>query len=326
MLTALVLVRSPAYKFGMARRAVPGAADIPDGTVSAVHVAAVERFCLRDGRMLCARRWPGGGEDTLVFLHGLLDSSEGWASVCERFPGTRVAVDLPGFGHSDVPHRGSMAGYAEDVAEGLEALGVERFTLVGHSLGGAVATAVAEMIPDRVAALVLLAPAGFGRIHLAEAASIPGIRSVVQAALPFALSNRFAVTTGYMTMVANGRLPERAVVERVTSRSRALVDGAREGTRAVVDAGRSRDAFHRRHVDYNGPVFAVWGDQDRLVPVSHRHGVRAALPHARVEVWPGMGHHPLHERFDDLIALIGNAIIAARAQPALRSLSLAASA
>lgn len=50
-------------------------------------------------------------------------------------------------------------------------------------LGGAVATALAELMPERVAGLVLLAPAGFGRIHLAEAVSLPGVRHVVQATL-----------------------------------------------------------------------------------------------------------------------------------------------
>ena len=282
------------------------------------NVATVKRLRLSDGRVLCARRWRGTGPETLVILHGLLDSSEGWAVLGERVTCTRIAFDLPGFGHSDPPRRGSVADYAHDIAEGLALLGVERFTLVGHSLGGAVATALAELIPERVAALVLLAPAGFGRIHLAEAISIPGLRNLVQAALPFALSNRLAVTAAYMTMVANGKAPGRDIVERVTSRGHGLVDGAREGTRAIVEAGRARDAFYRRAVGYHGPVHAVWGDHDRLVPDSHRHGVHAALPHAQVEIWRGMGHHPLQERFDELAGLIRNVSAAAHPRSLLQ--------
>jgi hypothetical protein len=158
---------------------------------------------------------------------------------------------------------------------------------------------------------VLIAPAGFGRIHLAEAASIPGVRNVVQAALPLALSSRFAVTAGFRTMVTNGNRPDREVVERVISRGGLLVEGAREGTRAVVHAGRDKDAFHRRRVGYDGPVLAVWGDRDRLVPVSHRHGVKTAFPQAQIQVWYGMGHHPLSERFDKLLAMIKTASTAA---------------
>jgi pimeloyl-ACP methyl ester carboxylesterase len=220
---------------------------------------------------------------------------------------TRIAVDLPGFGFSDPPPRGSIAGYARDVADALDAIGAKRFTLVGHSLGGAVATALAELMPERVTGLVLLAPAGFGRIHLAEAVSLPGVRTIVQATLPFALSSRTAVAAAYRMMVTNGEPPEPGLVDRVTRRGGSLVDGAREGTRAVVDAGRAKGAFHRRRVRFDGPVFAVWGDRDRLVPLSHRDGVRAAFPQARIDVWPGMGHHPLRERFDDLLALITRA-------------------
>jgi pimeloyl-ACP methyl ester carboxylesterase len=272
-------------------------------------VATVETIRLGNGRALCARRWAGGGDHAVVILHGLLDSSEGWTALCDKLRSRpRIAFDLPGFGYSDPASRGSIRGYAEDVAEGLAALGVGRFTLVGHSLGGAVATALAEMYPDRIGALVLLAPAGFGRIRLAEAVSVPGVRSLVQSTLPLALSSRLAVTAGYATMITNGRMPDRAVVSRVTTRSTILVDGAREGTRAVVDAGRASDAFHRRRVDYDGPVFAVWGKRDRLVPVAHHRGVRTAFPHAEVEIWPGMGHHPLHERFDELRALLTRAI------------------
>lgn len=285
----------------------------------------MESVRLADGRMLSARRWTAGTR-RIVVLHGLLDSSESWACLYQRLACSGVALDLPGFGSSDPPQRGSIAAYARDVADGLEKLGVERFTLVGHSLGGAVATALAELIPDRVASLVLLAPAGFGRLHLAEAVSAPGVRTIVRAALPLALSSRFAVSAGYLTMVTSGRLPDQDLVDRVTARGPALVAGAREGTRAVVDAGRSREAFYRRRVRYSGPVFALWGDQDRLVPPSHRHAVRAAFPDAQIDLWAGMGHHPLHERFDALTALIDQAAAAADPCPSLRRLRRAAAA
>ena len=264
---------------------------------------------LPDGRSLCVRRWPGSG-DPLVLLHGLLDSSEGWNHLAD-LPCERIAFDLPGFGHSDAPARGSLAGYARDVATSLERLGIERFNLVGHSLGGGVATALAEMMPERVGAVVLLAPVGFGRVPLAEAVSLPGIRTLVRGAMPLAFSSRLAITAAYLTMVSNGLAPERAIVDRVADRGGKLVPGVREGTRATADGGRSHDAFHRRAVGYDGPVFAIWGDQDRLVPVSHAKGVRAALPQAEVDIWRGMGHHPIQERFEDLIATIARAVGAA---------------
>lgn len=108
-------------------------------------------------------------------------------------------------------------------------------------------------------------------------------------------------------MVTNGQRPERELVDRVTGRGGTLVAGAREGTRAVVDAGRDSAGFHRRRVGFDGPVYAVWGECDRLVPIAHRHGVKTAFPHAKIDVWEGMGHHPLRERLDDLLAMIARA-------------------
>jgi pimeloyl-ACP methyl ester carboxylesterase len=250
-----------------------------------------------------------------VLLHGLLDSSEGWTRLCSAFGGTRIAFDLPGFGSSDPPPRGTLGGYARDVAEGLDALGVDSFTLVGHSLGGGVGAALAELMPERIEAMILLAPAGFGPLYLADVVSLPGVRNLVDAALPRLLTNRVAVGAGYMAAVSNGTTPDPGLVERVTSRGEILAGGVREATRAVVDAGRAPDGFHRRRMRYRGPVTAVWGDRDLLVPAAHRRGVRTAFPHAEIEVWRGMGHHAARERFDDLVDCVARTVGTARAAP-----------
>ena len=270
-------------------------------------LCCVESLRLRDGRRLSVRRWRGQDQGTLVVLHGMLDSSEGWDALSTRVSCSILAFDLPGFGHSDAPVQSSIAGYAQDVADGLEMLGVQRFTLVGHSLGGAVATALAELLPDKVAALVLLAPVGFGRNHLAGVASLPVARNLVQTALPWALSSRTMVTATYLTMVTNGSPPDPMVIDRITRNRRSLVDGTRKALDAIMDASGPKQVFSHRRVAYDGPVVAVWGDCDRLVPPSHRDGVRAALPQAEIHLWAGMGHHPLIERFDDLAVLLANA-------------------
>src|SRR5437763_11223194 len=144
------------------------------------------------GRRLTAREWPGR-EPAIVLLHGLLDSAPGWRDLALAGGHRCVAFDLPGFGGSALPRRACLDAYADDVAAAIAARRLGRFVLVGHSLGGAVATAVAERLGPDVAALVLLAPAGFGRIPVAEALALPGVRSVVGRALPFALGNPLLV-------------------------------------------------------------------------------------------------------------------------------------
>jgi pimeloyl-ACP methyl ester carboxylesterase len=261
------------------------------------------------GRRLCGSTWPGQGA-SLVFLHGLLDCAAGWDGMARSMRRPSIALDLPGFGGSDLPTRPRISAYAELVTWALAELDLSEVVLVGHSLGGAVATAVAERAPERIRSLVLLAPAGFGRMHLAEAISIPGIRNLTAAALPLALANPLVLTAAYMTMVTAGELPEAEMLQRVMRQALRGMPGARDATRAVVAAGLSAHGFHRRRVAFDGPVAAVWGARDHLVPPGHAAGLRRALPQAAVHVWSGMGHHPQRERPGALAELIETAATA----------------
>ena len=242
------------------------------------------------GRRLTVRAWDGEG-DPLVLLHGLLDSSEGWADFAERTPRPCLAIDLPGFGGSDLPVHPRIDAYVMDVAAGLNRLGVRRATLVGHSLGGAVAAGVAERARG-IDALVLLAPAGFGRISLAEALTKPVIIDLATAALPLALVNPLTVTAMYSTFVSRGRLPERELVDRLRSRASSAPQAVRAATVAIAHAGRQP----RNRLSFSGPVAALWGANDALVPTAHAKGLLRALPQADIAFWPGMGHHPQRER------------------------------
>ncbi|MCW2968226.1 MAG: hypothetical protein JWM71_1998, partial [Solirubrobacteraceae bacterium] len=186
------------------------------------------------GRHLRVRRWEGSGRP-LVLLHGLLDDSEGWAQLAADTSRPCLAIDLPGFGGSDLPRLPRMGSYAADIVAGLRRLEIDDCTLVGHSLGGAVAAGVAART-DVVASLALLAPAGFGRIRLSETVTLPGVIQVAELALPLALLNPLVCTAAYSTFVAHGRLPSRDLVQRL--RRRAWQSGA--GVRAAVEAGALR--------------------------------------------------------------------------------------
>jgi pimeloyl-ACP methyl ester carboxylesterase len=169
---------------------------------------------LPDGRRLSVECWPGDGAP-LVLLHGLLDCGVGWRHLAEVMDRPCYAFDLPGFGGSDRPTRNRVSLYAEDVQAALAVLEVHDFTLVGHSLGGAVATGLAERLRDDVAALVLIAPAGFGRIRLAEACQLPGVRTLVRHGLPLTLANPVTALGVYMAVIGNGHLPDPELLARL---------------------------------------------------------------------------------------------------------------
>jgi pimeloyl-ACP methyl ester carboxylesterase len=279
-------------------------------------VATVTAVALRDGRRVSVERWPGEGAP-LVLLHGLLDCAVGWKHLAAAIRRPCFAVDLPGFGDSDRPTRNRISAYTEDVQAALAALDVHDFTLVGHSLGGAVATGLAERLRDDVAALVLIAPVGFGRIHLAEAIQLPGVRTLVRHALPLALTNPVSASGVYMAVVGNGHLPDPELAERLRKNAFRWTRGAACANEAVTASGLSPGAFFRRRLEYTGPVLALWGDRDRLVPLAHRDGVMTAFPQAQVSVWRKMGHHPQRERPAELAQFVEAAC--SRARPSERA-------
>ncbi|MDP9346170.1 MAG: alpha/beta fold hydrolase [Actinomycetota bacterium] len=235
---------------------------------------------LPGGRRLRARARDGRGRP-LVLLHGLLDDSEGWT------------------------------GLARDA--GLAQLRVDSCVLVGHSLGGAVATSVAERSDGLVCGLALLAPVGYGHVRLAEAFSLRGVIDVAELALPFALVNPLTMTAAYATFVAHGHMPSRDLTARLRRRAFRSGPGVRGAVQAIAAAGRSSHGFAHRRVGFDGPVAALWGEQDALVSPSHLEALRRALPQAHVEVWRGMGHHPQRERPQQLDEFIE--VQAARARP-----------
>ena len=120
----------------------------------------------------------------------------------------------------------------------------------------------------------------------------------------------------YMAVVGNGHLPDAELVARLRKNAYRWAPGAECANEAIMASGRSGRAFYRRELDYHGPVLALWGDRDRLVPLAHRDGVMTAFPQAQVSVWNKMGHHPQRERPSELARFIeaacGHALASAR--------------
>jgi hypothetical protein len=117
--------------------------------------------------------------------------------------------------------------------------------------------AVAEALADRVGALLLLAPAGFGRIRLVEAAALPGLRRISELALPLALGHRLPLRLAYRALVSSNRSASPELLDRLVGTAGDVVAAAACVTRAVVDAGVCERAFHRRRLAFDGAVTAL---------------------------------------------------------------------
>jgi pimeloyl-ACP methyl ester carboxylesterase len=265
----------------------------------------------------------GGRGPALLLLHGITNSSETWQHVAprlaERF--TVIAPDLLGHGESATP-RGdySLGAHASGVRDLLTALGTERVTVVGHSLGGGIAMQFAYQFPERCERLVLVSSGGLGReVHLLlRAAALPGADYV----LP-------ALTSAGLIGVGRGvggllRLLRMAPGEdlQVLAHGFASLDnaGSRQAflhtVRSVIEPGGQRvSAQDRLTLAALLPTLIVWGERDSIIPVEHGAAAHAAMPGSRFEVFPGAGHMPHDadpERFAALLTEFCEATDAAR--------------
>jgi pyruvate dehydrogenase E2 component (dihydrolipoamide acetyltransferase) len=219
--------------------------------------------------------------DPIVLLHGFGADMSTWmfnhADLAEDRP--VYALDLPGHGGSAKElDDGSVAALAAIVADYLDVVGIDAAHLVGHSLGGAIATSVALDRPERVTALTLIAPAGLGAEIAGE--FVEGFISETRAR---------KLRPVLEMLVADPGLVTADMVEEVLKFKR--LDGAIAALRTVADAnfsgGQQRVSLRDRLGEIELPVQVLWGEADRVLPATHAEGLPESIAVVRV---PGAGH------------------------------------
>jgi pimeloyl-ACP methyl ester carboxylesterase len=248
----------------------------------------------------------------LVLLHGIASTSETWAPVAGALAAnhTVLAPDLLGHGASAKP-RGdySLGAFASGVRDLVAALGHERATVVGHSLGGGIAMQFAYQFPERIERLVLIASGGLGReVHpLLRAATLPGSELVLAL-----LGGTWVRATGGAIGATLARLGLRTGEDLagVATGIGALGDAEARGAfvhtaRAAIDAGGQRvSATDRLYLAERLPTLIVWGERDPIIPAAHGIDAQAAIPGSRLELFAGAGHFPHREYPARFVALL----------------------
>ena len=258
-----------------------------------------------DGQRLAYTDLPAvtgaGNARPVLFVHGLMSSSRTWTAQLERLAGTHrvLAPDLFGSGDSDKPTGDySPASHAATLRDLLDALGITGATVVGHSLGGGIATQMAYLFPDRVDAIVLVSSGGLGRgLHpLLRVATLPGSDLV----LPLFASG-WLHAVGDTALQLWGKLGLPRISPGSDEAWRTLPTLADAATRtAFLATSRSVIDFYGQTVNAENhlagmksrPCLLIWGARDRIIPPSHLKAARAALPSASVEIFDRSGHFP----------------------------------
>jgi len=253
----------------------------------------------------------GGGEGpVLLLIHGIAGSCENWRDVVEPLARTHtvIAPDLPGHGVSAGAGDYSLGAFAAGLRDLLVALGHERATLVGHSLGGGVAMQFSYQFPEMVERLVLVSSGGLGPevSAILRAAALPGADLFISAT---ARAGQAAGGTIGRALSAIGMRPSADVAE-VARGYASLTDPQRrraflETLRSVVGTGGQRvSASDRLYLAEEMPVLIVWGARDPIIPAHHGEDAHEALPGSQLEIFEDVGHLPQIEQPGRFIAVL----------------------
>jgi pyruvate dehydrogenase E2 component (dihydrolipoamide acetyltransferase) len=271
--------------------AIPEAATEAGADAEAARSREVEAAGLRL-RYLDLGEGPGV---PVLLLHGFGADLNTWMFTQPALAEGRrvIALDLPGHGGSakDVG-AGDAESLSRVVGAALDALGIERGHLVGHSMGGAVTATLALRRPERAASLTLIAPAGLG--SEINAGFIDGF---VRA------SRRREATEVLGLLVYDPALVSRTMVEDVLRYKR--LDGVPAALTKIAEAwfpgGRQSLDLRERVAALSLPVQIIWGREDRIIPVSNAEALAARLP---VHIIEQAGHLPHMEHAGEVNRVI----------------------
>jgi pimeloyl-ACP methyl ester carboxylesterase len=242
-----------------------------------------------------------GSGPAVLFIHGLISDHRTWDTEVERLAKTHrvIAPDLPGHGESaKLSGDYSLGAHAAALRDLLDILGIDRVTVVGHSLGGGIAMQLAYLFPERVNGMVLVSSGGLGPDlnHALRLATLPGselvlpllgapwVRAIGNTAFcvlsyigrPFVSASTMAAWSGMATF---GDAVNRAAF-LATSRS------------VIGIGGQSVSALPGLATFESRSILVVWGGRDSLIPSAHSAAISNALPHSVVEIFDDAGHFP----------------------------------
>jgi pimeloyl-ACP methyl ester carboxylesterase len=241
------------------------------------------------------RLWLARGKGApIVFLHGFGADLNGWRPVHRLLPETQpaLAIDLPGHGLSPLGEDASFEALAEAARAALIEEGVSAAHFVGHSLGGAVATALAHEPGVKALSLMLIAPAGLG--EETNAAFFDG----------FLQADTEAALTPWLNMLATDPAALGSALARTTLRlrqERPLVAEQRRLAEAILARGRQTIDIRGLLSAPQAPTKIVVGLEDRITPPRHAEGLSGLIALHR---FAHIGHVPHLEARREVARLI----------------------
>ena len=242
-----------------------------------------------------------GEGPAVLFIHGLLGSQRQWSHLLDRIDEDHRVImpDLFGHGASDKPAVGdySLGAHAGTLRDLLDRLGIDKVTLVGHSLGGGIAMVFRYLFPERVERIVLVASGGLGRDvnAILRSATLPGAEFVLPVIASQWVRDRLEWTG--RALGALGMRPN-ADINEIWQGFGSLGDAESRRaflatTRSVIEPGGQRVSAHEFLPEVAPlPTLIVWGSKDRMIPAWHAAAAQKSIADCQVEIFEGAGHFP----------------------------------
>ncbi|MFP5363638.1 MAG: alpha/beta fold hydrolase [Thermoleophilia bacterium] len=238
----------------------------------------------------------------LIFIHGLSGCWQNWLEQLPHFARDRriIAVDLPGFGQSEMPAEEiSISGYAAAIDALMTELGIDAGQIVGNSMGGFIGAELAIRHPARVERLVLVAAAGLsiesirtertkGLRHRAENIVFFSLGNIASRSHQVALRPRLRHALLLLVAAHPARLPGPLAAQQV-------LGSGKPGFSDALEA-MCRYPLRDRLEQISCPTLIVWGDKDRLVPPKDASIFEQLVPDSRKIVYKDTGHVSMMER------------------------------
>ena len=237
----------------------------------------------------------------ILFIHGFGGDLNNWQFNQEALADGRVtyAIDLPGHGGSTKDLGGGpvhVGALASAVVEFLDAKGIAKAHLVGHSLGGAIALDMALNHADRVASATVICSAGLG-----PDINMEYIDGFMQA------KRRKQLEPVLQMLVADPEMVSREMIEDVLKFKR--LDGVDTALNRIIEGcfagGRQALDLTPRLAELALPIQVIWGRKDRIIPATHAEGLPSAVPLHLLDA----GHMVHLERSAEVNGLISGQIV-----------------
>jgi pimeloyl-ACP methyl ester carboxylesterase len=247
------------------------------------------------------RNLKSGSGDPLVFIHGFGSDLSSWRPFIPdvTLANPMIGLDLPAHGASPALEQGDFDTIVARVADALVAQRLDRVHLAGHSLGAAVAAAIAAGAAPLVRSLTLIAPAGLGpRIN---GDFIQGfLAAETEKALKSWLAYLFHDET---------RLPQAMIRATLAARAgTALAAGQRQAAAHLFEGSTQLFSIRSALARYAGPCRVIVGIEDRIIPAAQAQGLPDPVALHRLA---GVGHLPQIEAASLVARLVGETVRAA---------------